>query len=328
VTGEPAVSVVIPTVNRPYLVTRALSSVFGQSIGDIEVIVVLDGPDEATRHLLDDIRDPRLRVLPLRERRGLGHARNSGVREARCGWVALLDDDDEWLPEKLERQLSIAHESRYRYPIVSCRFIARGPHGDVTLPRRVPTAGEHLSEYLFCQTRPLGGEGLVLPSTILAPRQLMIDTPFRHEQLPHESSDWLLRAVRGKDVGVAFVPHAEPLVIWHAEGTHSRMSASDQWRTSLEWLSENADLLTPRARAGFVLTRVSLEARRGREWGPLWLVMREAFKRGRPTFMNLLAHLSIWLVPEALRFRLGAVLARKRGPAAPLASGAGRTSAP
>jgi hypothetical protein len=139
----------------------------------------------------------------------------------------------------------------------------------------------------------------------------MIDTPFRHKQLPHEGSDWLLRAVRGKDVGVEFVPHAEPLVIWHADGAHSRMSASDQWRTSLAWLTDNADLLTPRARAGFVLTRVSLEARRGRDWGPLWLVMREAFKLGRPTFMNLLAHFSIWLVPEALRFKLGAVLARR-----------------
>src|ERR1044071_7690025 len=98
----PDVSVVIPTLRRPALVTRAVGSVLAQTIENIEVIVVVDGPDEDTRSALAAITDPRLRVIQLSTQGGAPHARNSGVAEARARWTALLDDDDEWLPRKLE----------------------------------------------------------------------------------------------------------------------------------------------------------------------------------------------------------------------------------
>ena len=105
----------------------------------------------------------RLRVIALPRNRGVGEARNAGIAEARGEWMALLDDDDEWLEEKLATQLAVARSSRYMHPIVSCRFIARTEHGDVVLPRRGPRIGEAVSDYLFCQRGLFGGEGLVLP---------------------------------------------------------------------------------------------------------------------------------------------------------------------
>jgi len=93
---EPLVSVVIPTRNRPHLVTRAVHSALTQSLHKIEVIVVIDGPDESTLHILDQIDDPRLKVSMLPQHLGLSDARNTGVREARSQWIAFLDDDDEW----------------------------------------------------------------------------------------------------------------------------------------------------------------------------------------------------------------------------------------
>jgi len=104
---------------------------------------------------------------------GVGEARNAGVAETRGDWIALLDDD-EWLEGKLAAQLAVARGSRYTCPIVSCRFVARTKHGDVVLRRRTPGSGETVSEYLFCQKRLLGGEGLILPSTMLAPRELVV----------------------------------------------------------------------------------------------------------------------------------------------------------
>ena len=99
--------------------------------------------------------------------------------------MALLDDDDEWLEEKLATQLAVARSSRYMHPIVSCRFIARTEHGDVVLPRRGPRIDEAVSDYLFCQRGLFGGEGLVLPSTILAPTALGRRVPFRFD-VPHD----------------------------------------------------------------------------------------------------------------------------------------------
>jgi glycosyltransferase involved in cell wall biosynthesis len=293
----PQVSVVIPTRERPELVGRAVRSALAQEGSEIEVIVVLDGPDEATVRALASVDDPRLRVLALPERAGLGAARNAGVKAARSPWVGLLDDDDEWLPGKLKTQLDVAQRARCPSPIVSCRFIARREQGDVVLPRRVPGPHEAISEYLFCQTRLLGGEGVILPSTILAPRAVFERTPFRHERLPHEGSDWLLHALLEEGVGVEFVAEMEPLVIWHAEGTHSRIGNSNDWQASLAWADQNA---------------ASQEARRGRHWAAFWRLPQKAFHDGRPTGIGLLAHASIWLVPASLRFHMAALLSQWR----------------
>jgi len=229
---EPLISVVIPTINRPQLVARAVDNARRQGLREIEVIVVVDGPDEETLGALRPIDDPRLRVLPLRENVGVGGARHAGAYAARGRWIALLDDDDEWMPKKLEIQLETARCSRHRLPIITCRVIAVSQHGEVVRPQRCLTQGEALSEYLFCKTRLLGGEGLILPSTVLAPRDLLGQIRFRYRGAPFEGSDWLLRAVQHEGVGVEFVPTCEPLALWRCEDTRTRMSVTGNWRAA------------------------------------------------------------------------------------------------
>jgi glycosyltransferase involved in cell wall biosynthesis len=313
--ASPSVTAVVPTVGRPGLVPRAIASALGQTLPDVDVVAVVDGPDEATLATLRAIGDGRLRVLALPRRLGVGNARNAGVDAARGRWTALLDDDDEWLPRKLEQQLAVAERSRHPAPIVSCRFQARTEEGDVVLPRRVPRPGEPLSEYLFCQTSVLGGEGAVLPSTIFAPTDILRRTRFRHRSLPHEGSDWLLRAVRHDGVGVEFVEGSEPLAIWNGERRRERMSNALDWRTSLDWAAANRDLLTPRSYAAFLLIRASLEARRARDWRASARLVRESFRGGAPTATGLLAHALIWLVPPRLRFAAAALATRLVGDA-------------
>ena len=126
----PIISTIIPTRNRPDLVYRAVESALNQTWQSIEVIVVIDGPDDATVAALDRITDPRLKKILLPENRGVAAARNAGIQVAKGSWIALLDDDDRWLPEKLERQMKIAGESSYSLPIVSCLFFLH-PHVDL-----------------------------------------------------------------------------------------------------------------------------------------------------------------------------------------------------
>jgi glycosyltransferase involved in cell wall biosynthesis len=317
---EQLISVVIPTINRPQLVPGAVGSALRQTLHEIEVIVVVDGPDAETLRVLRSIADPRLRIIPLRQNVGLGAARHAGVSAARSEWVALLDDDDEWLPQKLEVQLDTARRSRHRLPIVTCRVIARRHDGDVVRPQRRLTQGEALSEYLFCRTGLLSGEGLILPSTLLAPRALLGEIPFRYRGAPFEGSDWLLRAVQKEGVGVEFVATSEPLALWRCEQTRERMSNSRDWRASLAWANAEAALLTPRARAGFILSRVSLEARRAGDARAFWRLPWEAFRRGRPTLVGLLAHAFIWLLPLGVRAAVAVRL--PRGFSAPIAAAA------
>jgi glycosyltransferase involved in cell wall biosynthesis len=100
----PAVSAVIATYNQARFLPAALDSVLGQTLTDLEVIVVDDGSTDETPQVLARYRsDPRIRVERI-VNSGPAAARNHGWRRARAPLVAFLDSDDVWLPEKLERQ--------------------------------------------------------------------------------------------------------------------------------------------------------------------------------------------------------------------------------
>lgn len=104
----PRVSVVIPTYNRAALAPRAIESVLRQTFRDLEVIVVDDASPDDTRTAVERFADPRVRYVGLAKNKGQWHAENVGIARARGEWVAFLDDDDEWLPEKLEKQIARA----------------------------------------------------------------------------------------------------------------------------------------------------------------------------------------------------------------------------
>jgi glycosyltransferase involved in cell wall biosynthesis len=99
----PRVSVVIPVYNGAGTVARAAGSVLGQSLREIELVVVDDGSTDATPDVLAEIRDPRLRVL-RQANGGRSRARNAAIRAARAPYVAMLDADDVAYPERLARQ--------------------------------------------------------------------------------------------------------------------------------------------------------------------------------------------------------------------------------
>lgn len=102
--SNPRVSVVIPTHDRKEILPRALDSVIKQTFSDWELIVVDDGSTDDTDKMI--LRDyPAVRYC-RQENAGVSNARNSGVAMASGEWIAFLDSDDAWLPEKLDRQLS------------------------------------------------------------------------------------------------------------------------------------------------------------------------------------------------------------------------------
>lgn len=101
---EPTVSVVIPTYNRAPLVRNSIESTLGQTFRDLEVIVVDDGSSDGTGEILRREYGRRIRYF-YQPNQGQSVARNTGLAEAKGEWVAFLDSDDAWLPEKLQYQL-------------------------------------------------------------------------------------------------------------------------------------------------------------------------------------------------------------------------------
>ncbi len=98
------VSVVIPTYKRPKKLERALKSVINQTYENLEIIVVNDAPETDLNHItgLDD----RVKLINHKENKGAPAARNTGIKDSKGEYIAFLDDDDEWLPKKIEEQTS------------------------------------------------------------------------------------------------------------------------------------------------------------------------------------------------------------------------------
>lgn len=109
--GGPIVSVVIPTRDRADLLRECVESILVQTLSDIEVIVVVDGPDPATIDFLSNVDDSRLRFVTHPESRGVSNARNTGIGLATARWLAFCDDDDIWAPTKLAAQLTALGEN-------------------------------------------------------------------------------------------------------------------------------------------------------------------------------------------------------------------------
>ncbi len=100
------ISVIIPTFNRARTLIRALDSVLAQSYPASEIIVVDDASVDNTELLMKAY--AQIKFIKLIENRGVSHARNEGIKRARSEWIALLDSDDEWNPDKLAKQVAAA----------------------------------------------------------------------------------------------------------------------------------------------------------------------------------------------------------------------------
>lgn len=118
--SRPTVSVILPTYDRPEFLGRAVRSVLGQSYRDLELIVVDDGSPEDPRPVVESFDDPRIRYARHERNAGNAATRNTGIRMARGRYLAFLDDDDEWAPEKLARQVPVLESSAPDEALVYC----------------------------------------------------------------------------------------------------------------------------------------------------------------------------------------------------------------
>lgn len=115
----PKVSVVVSTHNRAELLHAAIASVLSQSFQDFEILVVDDHSQDHTAQVVQRFRDGRIKYLRHETRRGGAAARNTGIQNSAGEYIAFLDDDDEWLPEKLETQVALFESSP---PEVGCIY--------------------------------------------------------------------------------------------------------------------------------------------------------------------------------------------------------------
>ena len=297
----PLVSAVIPTHNRPGPVSRAAVSALRQTYRNLEVVVVIDGPDPATLSALRSVADPRLRIVALQETVGGSEARNIGIRNARGTFVALLDDDDEWLPGKISAQFEEYRRIGSSNCIVACDYIKRKTQ-DIHISVRPPRPDEDISEYMFYTGQLFRSSLTHLPVTdcYFARRDIFLRTPFRRNLRIHQDWDWLLRSM--SHPGRTIVVVNKPLAIVHCGNDDRRVSMSLDWRTSLDWAEESRDLFTPRAYSGFITDVCMRRVGEIRDRIPAFLYLIKKCKaRGCPPLQQLLSVLEWFFLAPCIR---------------------------
>ena len=160
------VTVIIPTRNRRDLLLRTLHSVLAQRDVELSVVVVDDGGEDGTDQVPAALRDPRVQVVRHQTRRGVSPARNTGLALAVTPWVAFVDDDDLWAPDKLRMQLdAIAADGSAQWSCVGSVNIDDAGH---VLWWADPPSNSDLSDALLSSNSIPGGGSGVLAATSLA----------------------------------------------------------------------------------------------------------------------------------------------------------------
>lgn len=220
----PAVSVIVPTRDRPELLQRAVRAILDQHYdGIVEVVVVHDQSEPAA---VDVVTSDTRRVRALRNDRtpGLAGGRNTGLLAATGELVGFCDDDDEWLPGKLSRQVDLLG-THPEASLVACGILVNFRGRDIVreAPRRPVTRHDFLRDRLM----------EVNPCTALLRRELLLDgIGLVDEAIPGsyaEDYEWLLRATGQGPV--LCVPEPYVRVNWHASSFFA-----DRWITILDAL--------------------------------------------------------------------------------------------
>lgn len=129
------VSVIIPTFNRAQWISCAINSVLSQTYSDYEIIVVDDGSTDNTKSVIELYQNPKIKYF-FQNNSGVSSARNKGISESSGDWLAFLDSDDEWLPEKLQRQISLLKKYPEVILLLSNNYFINGCHKTTLFEKR------------------------------------------------------------------------------------------------------------------------------------------------------------------------------------------------
>lgn len=220
---ELLISVVMPAYNCERYLDPAVESVLAQSYGAWELLLLDDCSTDGTWERIQELsqRDPRIRAVQNQRNLGVGATRNLGVSLAQGDWIAFLDSDDLWRPDKLEKQLALLRDE----PQARLLFTASG---------FITEEGEPLSYILHVPQRiarrQLLRQNLLSCSSVMVRRELLLQYPFPAKSMMHEDfAVWLqILAEEPFAYGVD-----EPLLIYRRSG--SSKSANKLKAARMNW---------------------------------------------------------------------------------------------
>lgn len=209
----PRVSVVIGAYNCADFIEETIKSVIAQKFTDWELVIVDDGSSDNTCVKIEAVKDSRIRLIRLTGNSGRpAVSRNTGIRASRGEFIAFLDHDDIWMPDKLQKQVAVFDKDKDAYLVYSKCIVKEGDKVTAVSPEN-PRAG-HIFKELFLSYN-------MFPCSTVMIRNRKDTQPYLFnedkELAAIEDYDLWLRIAYSKKI--AFV--AEPLTIYRLHGTNT-----------------------------------------------------------------------------------------------------------
>ena len=235
------VSVVVAAYNVADLIGRALESVRAQTFDDWEVLVVDDASTDGTSYAVASVAeiDARIRLLRQEKNQGPAVARNRGIAEARGDWIAVLDADDAWRPDRLERLLAVAERTGSNF--VADNLVLFDDQLRVETGAGFDVAEDTVdftASTLFTHRNPWE-YGILKP---LIRRSLLADSGVRYDERLRFGEDFLLtaellfRGARGTLTRDGYYLYTTP--VGHISRQRSSGTRSTTSLESLMWITE------------------------------------------------------------------------------------------
>ena len=193
---KPLVSIVIPVYNRRNTVEKAIGSVLDQTYPNIELLVIDDGSADGTFDILERLSSRRIRII-RQAHKGANAARNLGIRESKGEFIAFQDSDDEWLPDKLERQISYMAENGYEACYCPLSFCESGECREY-----FPQDYRNKEKYERNLSDILRVHSVIGTPTLVIHKNVIRDVGLFDEEMPRlQDYEYVIRIVQKKKIG-------------------------------------------------------------------------------------------------------------------------------
>lgn len=198
------VSIIIPTYNRPTRLKRALRSIASQQYPNIEIVVVDDASEDPVLPIVNEVRDEKemdIQVLRHSENKGASAARNTGIRNSKGDFLAFIDDDDIWYPDKITKQVESLTAASDDTGLVYCEMDIINEDGEFIRRTRAKHSGNITK--LLLRRNVIGSF-----SCVMVKRDIVNQTGLLDDRFPSwQDLEWYIRLSRY----CAVDPIAEPL---------------------------------------------------------------------------------------------------------------------
>lgn len=199
---ETLVSVIMPTYNRENTIRRAIDSVLCQTYANLELIIVDDGSTDMTLKIIHSYTDERIRFI-RQEHGGANRARNTGIANAKGGYIAFQDSDDEWLPDKLCIQIEKMETQGYMASYSAYNFNENG------IIFTVPFYYRNIDKYQTNLRKTLMQHNAVGMPTLIIKREVLnlVGEKYFDENMPRlQDYDFVIRVSKCVEIGYVNKP--------------------------------------------------------------------------------------------------------------------------